>query len=363
MLSPADYRAIVTKQRTGLRALLWRGLFRVVSWPYGLAMRWRNRGYDRNPAKTTRVAVPVVSIGNLTLGGTGKTPLVEWLCRWLREQDVRVAIVSRGYGAEDGATNDEARELEEKLPDVPHVQNPDRIAAATLAIEELATQFIVLDDAFQHRRIARDLDIVLIDATEPLGHGYVFPRGTLREPLSGVSRAQALILTRADQVSADERALIHARYQQLASQASWAEAAHQPVSLRDANGVEAPLELLQNAKITAFCGIGNPAGFRHTLTEICGEVIELREFPDHHSYTRDDLDQLGNSAKQQQAELLVCTHKDLVKIGVTSLGGVPLYALRIGLKFLAGEEELLAKLRPLLERIPPDDHVLEFTGS
>jgi tetraacyldisaccharide 4'-kinase len=362
MLSPAEYRAIVTKQRTGVRALLWRGLFRVASWPYGLVMRLRNRGYDRNPAKTTRVAVPVVSIGNLTLGGTGKTPLVEWLCRWLRERDVRVAIVSRGYGAEDGASNDEARELEEKLPDVPHVQNPDRIAAATLAIEELATQFIVLDDAFQHRRIARDLDIVLIDATEPFGQGYVFPRGTLREPLSGVARAQVLILTRADQVSAEERAAIRQRYQQLAPHALWAEAAHQPVSLRDSNGVEVPLTLLQHARVMAFCGIGNPAGFRHSLKEFCGKLVELSEFPDHHHYALTDLQQLEAKAKAQQAELLLCTHKDLVKIGVTSLGGVPLYALRVGLKFLTGEEELLAKLRPLLELIPPEDHMLELMG-
>jgi tetraacyldisaccharide 4'-kinase len=361
MLTPAEYRAIVTKERTGLRALLWRGLFRVASWPYGWAMRWRNRGYDRNPNKTTRVGVPVVSIGNLTLGGTGKTPLVEWLCRWLREQGVRVAIVSRGYGAEDGASNDEARELEEKLPDVPHVQNPNRIAAATLAIEELATQFLVLDDAFQHRRIARDLDIVLIDATEPLGQGYVFPRGTLREPLAGVARAQVLILTRADQVSDAERAAIRARYQHLAPDALWAEAAHEPVALRDANGVEVPLTLLRSARVAAFCGIGNPAGFRHSLDELCGKLIDLREFPDHHHYSREDLEQLESKAKEQRAELLVCTHKDLVKIGVTSLGGVPLYALRIGLKFLAGEEELLAKLRPLLMLIPPDVE-LEFAG-
>jgi len=333
-----------------------------VSWPYGLAMRWRNRGYDRNPAKTTRVAMPVVSIGNMTLGGTGKTPLVEWLCRWLREQGVRVAIVSRGYGAEDGASNDEARELEEKLPDVPHVQNPDRITAATLAIEELATQFIVLDDAFQHRRIARDLDIVLIDATEPFGQGYVFPRGTLREPLGGVARAQVLILTRADQVTADQRAAIRARYQQLAPHTLWAEAAHQPVSLRDANGVEVSLTLLQRARVAAFCGIGNPAGFRHSLEELCGKLVELREFPDHYHYTLEDLQQLEAKAKSQQADMLLCTHKDLVKIGVTSLGGVPLYALRIGLKFLAGEEKLLAKLRPLLELIPPEDHALEFVG-
>lgn len=358
MLSPAEYRAIVTKQRTGVRALLWRGLFRIASWPYGLAMRWRNRGYDRNPAKTTRVGVPVVSIGNLTLGGTGKTPLVEWLCRWLREQGIRVAIVSRGYGAEDGASNDEARELEEKLPDVPHVQNPDRVAAATLAIEELATQFIVLDDAFQHRRIARDLDIVLIDATEPFGHGYVFPRGTLREPLSGAARAQVLILTRADQIPPPERAAIRERYRQLAPHAIWAEAAHQPVALRDANGVEVPISSVQGQQVGYFSGIGNPAGFDRTVEETfaplrCNLVLHA-EYPDHHAYTRKDLEELAEWVTLAKDQVLVCTHKDLVKIGVTALGGVPLYALRIGLKFLAGEEDLLAKLRPLVDSVPPD---------
>ena len=115
--------------------------------------------------------------------------MVEWIARWFRRHNVRVSIVSRGYRAEEGGRNDEARELEQKLPDVPHVQNPDRVAAAQIAVEELETQLIVLDDGFQHRRLARDVDIVLLDALEPFGFEHVFPRGTLREPLAGLRRA------------------------------------------------------------------------------------------------------------------------------------------------------------------------------
>ena len=131
--------------------------------------------------------MPVISVGNITTGGTGKTPMVAWLARWFRNQDVRVALVSRGYRAEAEGQNDEARELATLLPDVPHLQNPDRVAAARIAIDELETQLIILDDGFQHRRIHRDLEIVLIDALQPFGFGHVLPRGLLREPLRGLA--------------------------------------------------------------------------------------------------------------------------------------------------------------------------------
>ncbi len=131
--------------------------------------------------------MPVVSIGNLTAGGTGKTPCVEYVVRFYRALDRRVAILSRGYGG-DGARNDEALVLEENLPDVPHLQGADRVALAHIAIEELESEIVVLDDGFQHRRLARDLDLVLIDATAPWGHGYLLPRGLLREPPGSLKR-------------------------------------------------------------------------------------------------------------------------------------------------------------------------------
>ena len=228
MITASEFRDIVSGRRQGFGAALWRAGLGLAETPYSLGVRWRNHRYDVGKAGVVRVEVPVISVGNLTLGGTGKTPMVEWLARWFRSHDVRVAIVSRGYGAVDGGQNDEARELEEKLPDVPHLQDPNRAAAARVAIDELATQLIVLDDGFQHRRLGRDLDIVLIDAVEPFGYDRVFPRGMLREPLSGLRRADVIGLTRADVVNETRRREIRTRVQAIQPQATWVELAHQP---------------------------------------------------------------------------------------------------------------------------------------
>ena len=319
--------------------------------PYTMAVSRRNRRFDRGITPIHRVNVPVVSVGNLTLGGTGKTPLVEWIARWYRTRNVRVSIVSRGYGAEAGSRNDEARELEQKLPDVPHVQNADRVAAAAIAIEELETQLIVLDDGFQHRRLGRDLDIVLLDALEPFGFEHVFPRGTLREPLRGLRRADAVILSRADMLEPAERGKIRGRVERLAPKAAWAEIRHVPVELLSSGGQTKSIEELKNAKIAAFCGVGNPAGFRHTL-ESCGyDIIGFRDFPDHHRYLRDDIESLSAWVQTLDVEAAVCTHKDLVKIGLEALGGRPVWALRVGIEFLAGGDALEDLLQPLIEKI------------
>src|SRR5262249_14336937 len=155
---------------------------------YGLAVRLRNLCYHLGWKRSYRAPVPVVSVGNLTVGGTGKTPCVEYVARYYREHDLRVAILSRGYGGSSrpptpsSGRNDEARVLEENLPDVPHLQGADRVALATVAVEELDSEVLVLDDGFQHRRLARNLDVVLVDTTVPWGYGYLLPRGLLREP-------------------------------------------------------------------------------------------------------------------------------------------------------------------------------------
>ena len=172
--------AVIRGQRRGPVAMAARAGLRLASWPYGFATWARNRAFDRGWKTVHRAAVPVVSVGNLTLGGTGKTPCVEWVAKFFRERGVQVAIISRGYGAEAGR-NDEAMVLEENLPDVPHLQGADRVARAATAVEELESELLVLDDGFQHRRIHRDLDVVLIDATCPPTRDRLFPRGTLRE--------------------------------------------------------------------------------------------------------------------------------------------------------------------------------------
>src|SRR5438046_879894 len=155
MLRPTEFRELVSGRRKGLAANCVRGFLRVAEAPYTLAVKVRNRRYDRNRASTHHVDVPVISVGNLTLGGTGKTPMVKWLAQRLQDGGARVALVSRGYGAAAGQQNDEALELAEALPDVPHIQNRDRVAAAKDAIREYNPQVLILDDGFQHRRLAR----------------------------------------------------------------------------------------------------------------------------------------------------------------------------------------------------------------
>lgn len=347
-LSPSDFRAIVSGQRRGLTAALWRCLFAAVEIPYALAVWSRNRRYDRG-WKVHRADVPVISVGNLTLGGTGKTPFVEWLARWFRSRQVRVCIISRGYGAEEKGPNDEALQLERNLPDVPHLENPDRIAASQVAVEELQTQLILLDDGFQHRRLGRDLDIVLLDALEPFGWRHVFPRGTLREPLSGLGRAGVIALSRAEALSEPQREQIRAEALRRSPQAIWVEVTHAPTALRNSSGKEIQLGELAGKKVAAFCGIGNPAAFRLTLDGLGYEVAGFREFDDHYNYRRDDVKQLMEWSHSLGAEAVVCTEKDLVKLAVDQLGELPVWAVRIEIQFLAGQDALQVRLEEIVQ--------------
>ena len=339
---------MVSGRRRGAWAAALRCGLRAAEGPYSWAVRWRNRRYDSGAAEIHRLDVPVVSVGNLTLGGTGKTPMVEWLARWFRRKDVQVTVISRGYGAEAGVPNDEAMELAQKLPDVPHLQDPDRVAAARVAVEEFRCQLILLDDAFQHRRIARDLDIVLLDALEPFGFGHVFPRGTLREPIAGLRRADVVALSRADMLEEPQREQIWQTVRRYAPQAVRVEAMHAPRALLCCDGREEPLESLRGRPVAAFCGIGNPAGFRHTLATCGFKLADFREFPDHHRYDRSDVESLADWADNVDPAAVLCTHKDLVKLGVDQLGRRPLRAIRIGLELLAGQDPLEARLAALL---------------
>ncbi len=346
MVDPVRFRELVSSQRRGPGASLARVGLRLASFPYGWAIRLRNARFDHGQAKIHRLPVPVVCVGNLTLGGTGKTPMVAWLARWFRERNVRVAIVSRGYGAAAGSRNDEALELEEQLPDVPHLQNPDRVAAGRVAVEELDCQLIILDDGFQHRRLHRDLDIVLIDALVPFGYGYLLPRGFLREPVRGLRRADVVVLTHSDMVPDDARAKIRREICTLAPTASCVEMMHAPGELRDAEGKEESLDLLANAPVAAFSGIGNPAGFDHTLRACGCQVAARRYYPDHHNYSADDIRQLEDWIRSLDVTAAVCTHKDLVKIGLPEIGGKRLWAVTVGMRPRGPITALEELLRP-----------------
>ncbi|MCY2992045.1 MAG: tetraacyldisaccharide 4'-kinase [Planctomycetota bacterium] len=349
MWKPSEFRDLVSGRQRGLRATLLRGVLAAAETPYRWAVQLRNAAFDGGLRRVTRVQVPVVSVGNLSLGGTGKTPMVEWLANWFCQHGVHVVLISRGYRAGAGTLNDEALELAKRLPHVPHLQDPHRVRAAQQAIRDYACGLILLDDAFQHRRIARDLDIVLLDALEPFGWSHVFPRGTLREPLTGLARAQVVALSRSDAVDAATRESIRRKVAQLAPDAVWLELVHQPLTLVAADGRQAPLDTLAGRKVAAFCGVGNPAGFRLTV-QACGyQLTDFREFPDHFAFADRDVAALEQwTAGLSDISGVVCTNKDLAKINRLRLGPHPLWAVGIGVEIRHGRDGLEARLRALL---------------
>lgn len=359
------WHELASGTRRGLPAAAARLALHAVSLPYAAAVRWRNRAYDGGQWPPVRVDVPVLSVGNLTVGGTGKTPTVEWHARWFQQHGKLPAILSRGYRAIHAGRNDEALELEQRLPGVPHLQHADRVAAARRAIQTHHCQVLILDDGFQHRRLARDLDLVLLDALEPFGYGYLLPRGLLREPLEGLRRAHAVLLSRCDLVTAERRAEIRRQVQALAPAALWLEGVFRPRALlrreaaASADGAAGHLsaggphaaegiQWLHGRAVAAFCGIGNPPAFRQTL-ERCGcRIVAWRVFPDHHAYTAEELAELDGWADASGADAVLCTHKDLVKLRSSTLGSKPLAALVVGLEITAGLPAWEARLAELL---------------
>jgi tetraacyldisaccharide 4'-kinase len=366
-----DLDDLLSGKADGLRAALARLVLRVAAFGYGVGVRVRNGAYDRGWRKCERAAIPVISLGNLTTGGTGKTPFAAFVARWFRKHGVRVCFISRGYragdsadwrpsfapfvrGAQGGAEseagstmNDEALVLDQLCPDVPHLQNPDRVAAASVAHEELDSQLIILDDGFQHRRLARDLDIVLIDATNPWGFGYLLPRGLLREPASSLKRADLVVITRVDQVPRGDVEAIRRQVASMHPGCTVAEATFPPARLINSAGKTATLESLPGRSIAAFCGIGNPAAFRAGLDQLGWKVADFRSFPDHHHYTRADVDDLERWSRGLTVDAAVCTQKDLVKIGLDRIGDRPLWAIEIGTRLVAGGDLLEARLEKL----------------
>jgi tetraacyldisaccharide 4'-kinase len=337
------YLDLVSGRKRGVTATIARSLLRAGSWPYGSVVWLRNRLFDRGWLHIKRAPVPVISVGNLTVGGTGKTPCVEYIARYLSENQ-RVAILSRGYGQRDGP-NDEARVLEENLPDVPHLQAADRAELALLAVEELESEVLVLDDGFQHRRLARNLDLVLVDATNPWGHGFLTPRGLLRESPRELRRAHAVILTRCDQVPPEQVREIHQNISRFAKLPVF-ESIHRALCLVNSNDQTEALEAPAGRSVAAFCGLGNPDAFRATLMQLRLAPSLWKTFPDHHSYTRPDVEDLESWAAELPPDgFVLTTQKDLVKLRVARLGDRPLWAVKIGLECRDGE----ARLRQMID--------------
>lgn len=323
---------------------------------YGLGVRLRNRSYDRGLRRVHTLPVPVISVGNLTVGGTGKTPIVAYLAKWLQTLPSRPAILSRGYGSQAGEANDEKRVLDLLCPGVPHYQDPDRVAAAAVLCEQHAIDVLILDDGYQHRRAARDLDILLIDALNPWGFGHLLPRGLLREPLNELRRANLIIITRADQANPAAIDDICTTIRRFNATCPICQVRFQPTGLRSATGQTAPLEAVQTGQLAAFCGIGNPAAFWKTLEDLSAEVAWKRAFPDHHNYTSGDIQELTHRVSETGISAVLTTLKDLVKLQTAELAGRRLWAVDIDTRFLDGAELLAAQARAVLSRnvTPPD---------
>jgi tetraacyldisaccharide 4'-kinase len=353
------FRRLVDGTTRGPAATAARTVLSAASAPYRLAVAARTLAYDHRWLRISSAPVPVVSVGNLTLGGTGKSPLVGWLARTLSDAGRRPAIVSRGYAARGGTclarsrASDEGREFALTLPHVPHLAHPLRLRAALEAAACHAADVVVLDDGFQHRRLARDLEIVAVDATDPLGGGRLFPRGLLREPVGALRRADCIVLTRCDRVDPNESSRIRTELERSCgglAGVTWVESCHAPAGLRSVDGTLLQPSFLEGRRVLAVCGIGNPRQFRRGLEDLGAVVADHLEFADHHPYRPADAAAMLRRAVDSRSELIVTTLKDLVKIDPAAIIGVPLLALEVRLRILSGEDDLRGRL---LEAVGP----------
>ena len=319
----------------------------------------RNWLYDSGGLPVRRLALPIVSVGNISVGGTGKTPMVLWMLRALQERGYRPGVLSRGYKSKEqnaggAGLNDEGRLMERECPGVAQVQMPDRIAGALL-LEKRGADAIVLDDGFQHRRLARDVDLVLIDATRPWGLPpsepgaqpvrAVLPRGFLRERLTGLARASAIVITRSDALDSEQLDELERELQRHAPGVVRLLGEHRPSGLRRGDE-QLELSELQGRAVQLVSGIGNPQAFERTAREAGALIEAVHAFPDHHPFTAGEL-----SGLQAGAELLV-TSKDAVKLEEL---GVPHLVLEVRFAITRGQNVLDA----LLDALPRSQRTLE----
>jgi tetraacyldisaccharide 4'-kinase len=293
------------------------------SLPYGGAAHLRARAYRKGILKQHRLNAIVVSVGNLTVGGTGKTPLVLWLAENLAAEGKHVAILTRGYAgrtsADDGArksTSDEVRLLQSRLGDrVAFGVGADRFAQGR-ELEQQGIKWFILDDGFQHFQLARDADIVLLDAMDPFGGGHLLPAGRLRESRTALARADLILITRSSHspaieaaVRRDSAAPIFYAHMQLDSvlPVPVSEGSLAPVSAEDFD--------LRTRNLFAFCGIGNPGAFLRDLREWGFQVVGQRLFPDHHRYSHAEVGAIAAAAAASGAEGVICTEKDIFNLG------------------------------------------------
>lgn len=326
---------------------------------YGLAVNLRNAMFDRGWCKVHKLSRPVVSVGNLTAGGTGKTPMVIELCRRLQALGQRPAVLLRGYKGR-GGDSDEAAVLRRELGSrVPVAVNADRVKGAQQVLKDTpAVTMFILDDGFQHRRVHRDVNLVLVNALCPFGYGHLLPRGLLREAPRALKRADAVIVTHADEVPPQRLGDLDSRVEQLSGRRPIGHTGHAWVAVRDREECEQPAETLRALTVIGVCGIGAPTSFLATLRRTAGKVISQHVFPDHHRYTSRELRTILSEASQAGAAV-VLTEKDWVKwhpllsAEALSLGRTAIYRPRLEMGWLDGAEATVKLLSQCLPNKTP----------
>ena len=359
-----SYRRLISGQSSGFGASTLRSLLAVAAIGYSLVVRLRNLLYSKGLLKVHHVDASVLCVGNITVGGTGKTPLVVWLCNLitqnpkLKTQNYKSAILTRGYKArtqENKDFKDEIAILAESCPEAEVIVNPDRFAGATEAIDKYAAKVLIMDDGFQHRRLARDLDIAAIDATQPFGYGKMLPAGLLREPVSSLNRAGAVVITRCDQVTEAQLSELEQKLRAINPGMIIARSIHKPVYAKSTKNKEISIEDLKRKKVFAFCGIGNPDAFLNTIKNLGAELAGSKVYDDHYHYTDACLTEISEQAKELGADLILTTQKDWTKVVSTFKSQIsnfksplPFAYLAIEIKFLAGEDKLTALINDTL---------------
>ncbi|HLF85616.1 MAG TPA: tetraacyldisaccharide 4'-kinase [Nitrospiria bacterium] len=307
----------------------------------------RRFSYRIGLLKSNRLNCKVISIGNLTVGGTGKTPFVIFLAERLKQMGRSVAVITRGYKAGSkepislvsdkervllapSDAGDEAYLVASRLKGVPVIIGKDRHLAGEYALRSFQVDTIILDDGFQYLSLEKDVEILLVDSTDPAGNGYMLPRGILREPFSGLSRSNAIILTRADQ--ADRLDSVVGDIKRYSDSIGIYYSRFKPVGLKEIrSGAEEGIGHITGKRLLLFSGIGNPRSFSQMIGRLGGEVVREMIFPDHHNYMIRELEQIELFASRNKIDIIVTTEKDGVKIAETPFGYLPIWALRVDL--------------------------------
>jgi tetraacyldisaccharide 4'-kinase len=356
-MNQQTYRKLISGRSTSWFAAPCRCALGVAGAVYTIGIRLRNSFYCKGWLKTHRANAVVFSIGNITTGGTGKTPLVIWLCNKITEnsklktQNCKCAILTRGYKATQNSKLktqnyfDEPAILVESCPQAKVIVNPDRVAAATDAASKWGANIIIMDDGFQHRRLGRDLDIVTIDAMCPFGYEKVLPAGLLREPVTALKRADAVVVTRCDQTTEAELAQLEEKLQLINTDMPIARSIHAPVCAKSLGHKKISIQELKHKKVFAFCGIGNPNAFLGTIRKLGLNLAGSRAYNDHHRYTDNDIADMYEEAGYLGADLILTTQKDWSKIcnsksSILDSQDTPFAYLAIELKFISGEDKI-----------------------